>query len=148
MIIIAVACLVVGFVSYDILMQIGIAGAVERQSPANRITTDAIKVTDHQVILNLQDVRWAEFTNTDSMDPLFDQSNHALEMIPLFPSEIQEGDIISYITENGIIIHRVIKIGIDSEGWFAVTKGDNILFKDKEKVRFSQVVGVVVAILY
>ena len=47
-----------------------------------------------------------------------------------------------------MIIHRVIETGYDEQGWFAVTKGDNLKEKDPEKVRFNQIVGLVVGVLY
>jgi uncharacterized protein (UPF0248 family) len=49
---------------------------------------------------------------------------------------------------SGTIIHRVVKIGQDSEGWYAILKGDNLSQEDPEKVRFDQVQRVVVAIIY
>ena len=48
----------------------------------------------------------------------------------------------------GLIIHRITSIGYDNDGWFCNTKGDNNAVTDPEQIRFSQVNGVVVAIIY
>ena len=45
-------------------------------------------------------------------------------------------------------VHRVIKIGNDKDGIYFTTKGDNFWQEDPDKVRFSQVEGIVVGILY
>jgi len=45
-------------------------------------------------------------------------------------------------------VHRIIYIGEDAEGWFAITKGDNCILPDLRKVRFEDVEGVVIGILY
>ena len=66
------------------------------------------------------------------MDPVLDNGTNAIEVVPQSFDEIGTGDIISYEMEsiNGTIIHRVIEIGFDSEGWYAITKGDNLEFQD------------------
>ena len=64
-------------------------------------------------------------------------------------SKIKIGDIVSYSYVDGTtIIHRVAQIGNDENGWYAVAKGDNSSFADPDKVRFSQIKRVVVAIVY
>ena len=70
------------------------------------------------------------------------------QVIPENQEELQEGDIISFETDYGTIIHRIIKIDYDKEGWYAITKGDNSPVNDSEKVRFTQIKRVVVAIIY
>jgi signal peptidase I len=60
------------------------------------------------------------------------------------------GDIISFwsATIETTVIHRIVEVGKDNQGVYFVTKGDNNLYKDPEKVRFEQVKGVVVGIIY
>ena len=70
------------------------------------------------------------------------------EAIPSSETEIHIGDIISYKYEDMVLIHRVIELGKDSSGWYAITKGDNLDYNDPEKVRFNQVKGIVIGILY
>jgi len=64
--------------------------------------------------------------------------------------EIIVGDIISYNVDgyDFAFVHRVIEIGNDELGIYFITKGDNYYQKDPNKIRFSQIEGVVVGILY
>jgi len=120
----------------------------EVNSPSNFIEETQIHVYSDKVIFDIDDPIWARFTDTNSMDPFIDEDSHAIQMSPKDPSVIQVGDVISYKTDNGTIIHRVTKISEDKEGIYFVVKGDNNLFRDTTKVRFEDVHGVVVAVIY
>jgi len=123
--------------------------ASEVISPSDHISEDQILVLNDKVIIKVKDPKWASFTDTNSMDPIIDINSNSIEIKPETPKNIQKGDIISYkYRDIGIIIHRVVKTGYDEQGWYAVTKGDNNLFKDPEKVRFEQVNGVVIGVIY
>ena len=122
----------------------------DKPSPSNWITKDQINVYQDKVVLDLQNAMWASFKDTNSMDPVIDDKTNSIELKPKKPSLIQVGDIISYNskTNNLIITHRVIEINQDEQGWYAITKGDNNQEKDPEKVRFQEIEGIVVALLY
>ncbi|MBI4450542.1 signal peptidase I [Candidatus Woesearchaeota archaeon] len=121
----------------------------EQPSPKERISRDKILVYDDKVVIEMPNVVWAMFTDTNSMDPVIDQGSYALEIAPQSPAEIQPGDIISYKSPfvSGNVIHRVIETGNDGE-WYAVAKGDNNPSPDPGRIRFSQINRVVVAIIY
>ena len=51
------------------------------------------------------------------------------------------------MNENQVIIHSIVEIGSDSEGWYALTKGYNNDFVDDWKVRSFDLKGVVVGVL-
>ena len=123
---------------------------LERQSPHDRVAESQIKVYQDKVVLDVAGVQWASFTDTNSMDPIIDTESHALQLIPSSIDEIHIGDIVSYKSSysDGVIIHRVIKIGEDHEGWYAIMRGDNLNSEDPEKVRFSQVRRVLIGIIY
>lgn len=123
-------------------------GPFEVASPKDRIPESDILVYSNQVILNVQNAQWSKFTDTNSMDPVIDAGANALQIVPLSPEEIQIGDIISYESEYGIIIHRVKQIDYDEDGWYAVAKGDNNPTDDPSRVRFNQIKRVVVGIIY
>jgi hypothetical protein len=122
----------------------------EKASPADRIQESQIHVYNNRVVIDIKNPEWASFTDTNSMDPVFDYGSNAIETVPLSAEEIQEGDIISYNSKyaSGIIIHRVIKIGTDEDGWYAIVKGDNNKQPDPGKIRFTQIKRVLVAIIY
>jgi hypothetical protein len=124
--------------------------AVEKPSPYDWIKEDQIHVYNNRIIIDIKDAEWASFTDTNSMDPLIDQGTNGIEIVPNSPEDIHVGDIVSYESKyaEGTIIHRVVEIGRDSQGWYARMKGDNVEKADPGRVRFSQIKRVLVGILY
>ncbi len=123
---------------------------IEKDSPGDWIKEDQIKVYDNKIIIELKDAEWASFTDTNSMDPILDETVNAIEIIPKSADNIHVGDIVSYKSDyaDGTIIHRVIKIGKDNKGWYCIVKGDNNQGPDPGKIRFNQIKRVLVAIIY
>lgn len=133
--------------------QVELVDSRERSSPADRLTVDRIHVTSNRVVIDGIPGRRFEtaiFTDTNSMDPLLDEDSQAIQVVPLSPDEITVGDVISYDPGLGIgiIIHRVIQIGNDKQGWYAIVKGDNNPSPDPVKVRFNMLKRVLVGVLY
>lgn len=119
-------------------------------SPHDWIPMENIKVYDNEVVITLPHPEWAQYLDTNSMDPVIDSSANTIQLIPQKESEIHIGDIVAYESKyhDGIITHRVIEIGKDANGWFAILKGDNNPKSDPGKIRFSQIRRVVVAVIY
>jgi signal peptidase I len=120
-----------------------------QSSPEDRISESQIIVTQDKVVINLQDAKWAKFTDTHSMEPVLDKNSNAIQVKAEY-QQLKVGDIISY-KPNGtdyLIIHRIIEISEDENGWYCYVKGDNNKEKDPDKVRADQVEKVVVAIIY
>lgn len=122
--------------------------APEVASPGDRIMEDQIKVFKDRIVINVENAQWARFTDTNSMDPIFDQGSNTLEIKPETPADVEVGDIISYYYGERIIVHRVTDIGTDEAGVFYTVQGDNNESNDPIKVRFDQIHGVVIGILY
>ncbi len=124
--------------------------APEQDSPNDWIKEEQIKVYNDRVIIEIENPEWASFTNTNSMDPVIDETAHAIQTVPKSAQDINVGDIISYKSDyaEGIIIHRVIKIGGDEDGWYCIARGDNNPTQDPGKIRFNQITRVLVAIIY
>ncbi|PLW80629.1 hypothetical protein C0585_01425 [Candidatus Woesearchaeota archaeon] len=120
----------------------------EKPSPADWISESRIKVYNDRVVILIDNPEWARFTDTNSMDPVFDEDSNAIEIVPKSPNEINVGDIVSFQYGEDTIIHRVIKTDYDEEGWYMITKGDNNQKADPTKIRFEQVRRLVVAIIY
>jgi hypothetical protein len=123
---------------------------LERDSPSDWISENQIKVTKENVVVDIQNAVWATFTDTHSMEPVLSANANALEIVPTSTEQIHVGDIVSYDSKlvDGTIIHRVVEIGSDSQGWYATFKGDNLVKEDPEKVRWEQIRRIVVAIIY
>ena len=128
--------------------QIPAHGRAERPSPSDWIKEDQIKVYPNRVILTLRNSTWASFTDTNSMDPFLDAESNAIEIKPSTAELINLGDIIAYESPQGVIIHRIIQKDTDEQGIYFIVKGDNNPQPDEQKVRFADVKGVVVAIIY
>ena len=84
------------------------------------------------------------------MDPVIDKGANSIEITPSSSEVIAVGDIISYKSAyaSGTIIHRVIEKGEDEQGVYFIVKGDNNSAADPGKIRFDQVQGVLVAVIY
>lgn len=130
-----------GFINID---------AKELPSPCDRITEDQIYVYQDKIIIEFADAEWATFTDTNSMDPVIDAGANAIEYVPKTWDEICVGDIVSYESKyaSGVLIHRVVEMGHDNNGWYAIMKGDNNSYRDPGRIRFDQIRRVVVAIIY
>lgn len=127
-----------------------LTGVPERDGPADRVPEKAIMVYSDRVVLDIQNAQWSTFTDTNSMDPVLDKGANAIQVTPKNPDDIQIGDIISYKSEysDGVTIHRVVAKGTDEVGPYYLVKGDNLPNVDPGKVRFSQILRVLVAIIY
>jgi hypothetical protein len=127
-----------------------ITSARDKPSPSKWIPDSAVDLTQDQVIINLEDARWARFSDTKSMDPVIDSNSIGIEIEPKNKEDIHVGDVVSYFSPlvNATIIHRVIEVGEDNEGWYARFKGDNNNLEDPGLVRWPQIRRVLVAVIY
>jgi len=119
-------------------------------TPADRVAESQIHVYDDRIILDVRNASWASFTPTKSMEPLISDKSHGIELKPKSPAELKIGDVISYNSgfTTGLVIHRIIKTGYDDKGWYAIVKGDNNAEQDPGEVRFEQINGVLIGIIY
>lgn len=122
--------------------------AVDREAPSDHLRSDKIYVYDDKIIIELNNPTVTRFTDTNSMVPVLDKGANGVEIKPESPDDISVGDIISFKMDNYIIVHRVVKIGYDKEGVYYLTRGDNAPFNDPEKIRFNQVQGIIVVVIY
>jgi len=122
----------------------------ELKSPGDWVKEDDISIKEKYVIVKLANATWSKFTDTNSMDPVIDEFSNSIEIKPTSPEQLKIGDIISYKSTfmPGFLIHRIVDIRTDEKGLYYVVKGDNTNYADAEKVRFEQIKGVVVGVLY
>ncbi len=119
------------------------------ESPGSYITEKNIHVYDGYVTVKIPNrtISWGLIADTGSMRPILDGGHHTIEIVPN-KEDIDVGDIISYKSEYGTIIHRVVKVHNDTQGAYYETKGDNNKMTDPWTVRFENVTGLVVGIIY
>jgi len=122
----------------------------EKDSPFDWVKDEEIRIQNNRVILNIKNAKKRWFIDSNSMDPLIDDGTNTIEVKPNSPDEIKVGDIISYDVKgyDYAFVHRVVKIEKDNKKTYFITKGDNLKFNDEGKVRFEQIEGVVVGIIY
>lgn len=144
--------LLANFTNHKLLLEkpAGLLGEnLPKDSPADRLKDYSIKIYDDKITVFVKNPYLAKFTDTHSMEPVLGSKSTGIEIIPGSESDIKEGDIVSYAgSADEVIIHRVIKIGNDAEGWYAITKGDNNTGNDPGKIRFNQIKRILVGILY
>ena len=116
---------------------------VQVTAPYDRIQEKNINVYADKIVIDLKDlpdrkISWATYADTKSMVPTIGKGCNGLEFVPTATAEVHRGDMIAFVREDALIIHRVVDISSDEQGWFVKTKGDNNQFLD-EKIRFSQI---------
>ncbi len=122
----------------------------ERASPSQYVTSDNVEVYSDHVTVNVKDAAWAEYADTNSMDPVLDSGAKGIEIMPKEESELSAGDIVSYVPSGSsdLIVHRIVNISQDNLGTFYTLKGDNNSSSDPEKVRFNQIKYKTIMIIY
>jgi len=116
--------------------------------PQSRVDLRDVFVGEREVLIKIPLAQEGIVAASNSMDPVLEENNIVLEVTPQSPAELYIGDIIIYQSGDSRVIHRIVDIGYDAEGWYAITKGDNNPLPDPAKVRFVQVLGVVIGIIY
>ena len=117
------------------------------RAPSDKISERDIVILEDMVILRISNTTLSSYAPTGSMKPLFDEGANGIRVKPDSEEEIEVGDIVSFRSEDKLIVHRVVQKGIDSEGLYFVTRGDNNTVSD-EKVRFSDIEYVTIGVLW
>lgn len=144
--------IIIGILAFPFLgsgsnLEAPFGGTYEKSSPSDWITEDQIKVGRNEVTIDLKGATISRYADTNSMDPVLDENSNGIEIPARKPSQIQEGDIITYKMDQELIVHRVKEIGNDKKGWYCIPKGDNNRSSD-DKIRFEDIEYITVGILY
>lgn len=116
-------------------------------APSDFINESNIIAENNKISIFIKNFTFSRYNSSKSMFPLISNSSTGINKIPNSADEINIGDIISFNSENKVIVHRVIEKDYDKNGVYFITKGDNNAFRDK-KIRFSDINSVLVAIIY
>jgi signal peptidase I len=119
-------------------------------SPFSKIRKEDIRVFEDKIVIYVNKAFPVSFSDSKSMYPFINEKTLALEIMPAACEELNKGDVIGFESKtlNTTVIHRIIETGNDDEGWYAITKGDANLAIDPGKVRFGDVKGVLVGLIY
>jgi len=116
-------------------------------APSDFIDEDKILTYPNKVVLEIENYSLSRYASSGSMIPLFDSGANGIGIKPKSEDELHVGDIITFRQGNDLIVHRIIEKGIDEQGYFFITKGDNNNVTDG-KIRFSQIDSVLVVLIY
>jgi len=122
----------------------------EVPSPFNHVRESQISVEDGKVVIDLsgEEVGWSRYTDSNSMDRTLDDGHNGIEIKPKSTKEIYVGDIVAFRYGKDLVVHRVVEIGNDIDGWYAETKGDNNAYVDPGKRRFKDIERLTVGIIF
>lgn len=144
------ACLIVtlAYSNVEMPLRIGEVSIISlSNSPGDWIKEENIHIYENAVVIDIQDSSLSRYAPTGSMKPVLDAGSNGIRIVPENPGQIQVGDIITFEYNNELIIHRVIEKGVDEQGAYFITKGDNNNVTDG-KIRFKDIKYVTIAVLY
>lgn len=130
-----------------ILLSGQLTGASSPIAPSDSIPTSAIEVFDDRIVLLIEGASISSYAPTGSMRPFFDAGANGIRVVPTSPEEIAVGDIISFTRGSDLIVHRVVTKGVDADGAYFITRGDNNTIND-ELIRFDDIAYKTIGILY
>jgi signal peptidase I len=116
-------------------------------SPSDRIHEEDIAVSDKGIMISLPHASLSSYADTGSMKPLLHEGANGIRVVPEQESDIALGDIVSFTRDGFMVVHRVIASGVDEQGTYFITKGDNNA-TDDGKIRFSDIRYVTVGVLW
>ncbi|MFA4887795.1 MAG: signal peptidase I [Candidatus Nanoarchaeia archaeon] len=119
----------------------------EGKAPIDRVSEEDIIVFGDSILIRVPNATLSSYAPTDSMLPLLDNGANGIRVVPKNEREIQVGDIVTFRLARGLVIHRVVERGIDKEGVYFVTRGDNNRFND-EKIRFTDIEYVTIGVIW
>ena len=118
-----------------------------RAAPSDYIKENQIEITDDKIIIYVENPSLSRYADTGSMIPLLDEYSNGIRIVPDSEEEIYVGDIVTFIRDDKLIVHRVIEKGNDSGGIYFITKGDNSTVSDG-KIRFSDIKYKTIGVLW
>ena len=119
----------------------------ELKAPSDTVNSENIEVYEDRVVLKIKNAQLSRYAPTGSMMPALSEESNGIRITPKDESEINVGDLVTFKVAGELIIHRVIEKGLDEEGVYFITKGDNNPVSDG-KIRFIDIVGKTIALIY
>jgi len=116
-------------------------------APFDFVKENQIQVFDDKIVININGASISRYAATGSMKPVLDEGSNGIRIIPKSEGDIHIGDIITFEQSDKLIVHRVISKGLDGDGIYFITKGDNNEIIDG-KVRFNQIRYITIGIIW
>ncbi len=119
----------------------------DASAPSDWVADEDIIVFKDYIVLRIANATLSSYTDSGSMKPLLDMGANGIRIVPENSNQIEIGDIVSFRFGDMLIVHRVVEKGLDSEGIYFITQGDNNVFAD-DKIRFEDIEYVTVGIIW
>ena len=119
----------------------------DASSPSGWVFDEDIIVFDDYIILRIANATLSSYAPSGSMKPVLDVGMSGIRIVPENSDQIEVGDIVSFRFGGKLIVHRVVEKGLDEEGMYFITQGDNNIFSD-EKIRFEDIEYVTMGIIF
>lgn len=116
-------------------------------APSDSVKEKDIMVFEDRVVIYIEDSSVSNYLDSGSMLPVLNEGSNGIRIKPLSEEDISIGDIISFNSDKGLIVHRVLEKGIDREGVYFIAGGDNNEYVDG-KIRFKNIEYKTIAIIY
>jgi len=119
-------------------------------APQNYIDEEQILIyNDSFVVKGLNNISKIGVAGTGSMRPVIHKNHTIIYKKHPRIDDLKIGDMLMFNNYEGTnILHRVIEMGIDKNGWYVKTKGDSNNVNDIDIIRQKDINGVVVGIIY
>ena len=119
----------------------------DASSPSNLVMEDDIIVFEDYIILRIANATLSNYADSGSMRPVLDRGANGIRVVPRNSDQIEVGDIVSFRFGDSLIVHRVVEKGMDGNGVYFITQGDNNIFSD-DKIRFEDIEYVTVGVIW
>ncbi|HLC78226.1 MAG TPA: signal peptidase I [Candidatus Nanoarchaeia archaeon] len=116
-------------------------------SPSDFVKDGNIEVEKDGVLIKIDRPVLTKFENSGSMAPFLGEGATGIEKKPSHEDELYVGDVVTFAQDGVLVVHRIVEKGVDEQGVYFITKGDNNNIRD-EKIRFSQIQSVLVGVIY
>lgn len=139
----------VGFLvgqTWDSIFYGGVTGKVI-DMPSDFVPNDKINVYEDRVVIEVKNAKLSTYESTGSMLPTLGEGTNGISIVPNSADELEVGDIVSFRKGDKFIVHRIVEKGIDIEGVYFVTQGDNSP-ADDGKIRFENIERVLIGLIY
>ena len=128
------------------------SGGTTGNMPSPRVPikwTDIIWDGAQLHITLLPNVQKNTVQNTNSMEALLD-ANHIviLSNNQVYKDTLKLGSIVVWVSTPSNIIHSIVEIGTDEQGWYCYTQGVNINSRDKVMIRKVNIEWVALMVIW